>query len=84
MATIEEVRGGFKGAEERLEKAEEGLKKFMEVGNLERYKELWGIEGLRKEKERLEKEVEKWGNEVVKWGEVLREFGKGEGNEQIA
>ena len=39
---------------------------------------------LLEEKKRLEEEKKKWGDEVVEWGKRLREFGGGEGNEQIA
>ncbi len=85
MTNIEKIEQGLKDAKEEHRKAEEELKKFMEEENLKWYKELLGMEDLRKAKERLEdKEKEKW-TVFKKWDEaLLSELAKGKGNEQIA
>ena len=49
----------------------------MEEGNVKRFKELWGMEGLKEEKKRLEEIKKNW---KVLYQELLH---GGKGNEQI-
>jgi len=100
MATIEETRGKTKMAEEEYKKAVEELKKFKEGENDGKWlEELRGkvrrkeqldeddkrqLVRLEEKEKSLEAEKKRWGDQVEEWGKVLRGFGGGEGNEQIA
>jgi chromosome segregation ATPase len=94
---LNKARGDYEKAVKELKKFEEGEDKQKKLVRLEEklddekyrnkeQKERWEgwIDELKKEKKRLEEEKKKWGDEVVEWGKRLREFGGGEGNEQIA
>ena len=100
MATIEEIRGKTKMAEEEYKKAVEELKKFKEGENDGKWlEELRGkvrrkeqldeddkrqLVRLEEKEKSLEAEKKRWGDQVEEWGKALRGFGGGEGNEQIA
>src|SRR5438105_4366484 len=82
-------------AKEKLKKWEEGkyggvklneLEDELMKGNLneeQRTKLERRMDRLYEEKKRLEKKVDDKWNQVEEWGKAFRDFGKGEGNEQI-
>ena len=63
-----------------------GMKLFNEEWKDGGEKKKWEdkVKELEEEKKRLEAEKKRWGDQVEEWGKVLRGFGGGEGNEQIA
>ncbi len=84
MATIEDIRKDKEKAEARLDEAGKRLDEFMKEENVKIYEELWGMNELKKEKERLVKNEQDWKNQVINLQKKFAEFGKSEGNEQIA
>jgi hypothetical protein len=83
MATKEEIKQELTKADVRLDEATKNLENFMKEENLEKFEKRWGTEAMKEEKKRLVKDKDDWKKQVVEWGKRLREFGGGEGNEQI-
>jgi hypothetical protein len=84
MATIERIDQELTKADARLDEATKNLENFMKEENLEKFEKRWGTEAMKEEKKSLEEKERFWRGQVEEWGKKLREFGGGEGNEQIA
>jgi chromosome segregation ATPase len=80
LRTFEE--GKYKG--EKLNELEDKLER--RSWQDEEEKTMWKdkVKELKEEKKSLEEKERFWRGQVEEWGKALREFGGGEGNEQIA